>query len=94
MTKTKQMQIRLEPELKTKAEAMLAPLGLKPTEFIRMALRQLVTRNGSLNNNPETLRSANRNRNDTGNRNNNGFRIALTLDRRSRRSYGTVRAGA
>ena len=46
MTKTKQMQIRLEPELKTKAEAVLSQLGLKPTEFIRMALRQLVMHNG------------------------------------------------
>ena len=46
MTKTKQMQIRLEPELKTEAEAVLSQLGLKPTEFIRMALRQLVMHNG------------------------------------------------
>ena len=46
MSKTTQMQIRLEPELKTEAEAVLAQLGLKPTEFIRMALRQLVMRNG------------------------------------------------
>lgn len=46
MPKTKQMQIRLEPELKTEAEAVLSQLGLKPTEFIRMALRQLIMRNG------------------------------------------------
>ncbi len=46
MMKTEQMQIRLEPELKAEAEAVLAQLGLKPTEFIRMALRQLVMRNG------------------------------------------------
>lgn len=46
MSKTKQMPIRLEPELKTEAEAVLSQLGLKPTEFIRMALRQLVMRNG------------------------------------------------
>ena len=46
MSKTKQMQIRLEPELKAEAEAVLSQLGLKPTEFIRMALRQLVMRNG------------------------------------------------
>ena len=46
MTKTKQMQIRLDPELKTKAEVVLSQLGLKPTEFIRMALRQLVMHHG------------------------------------------------
>lgn len=46
MPKTTQMQIRLEPELKTQAEAVLAQLGLKPTEFVRMALHQLVIRNG------------------------------------------------
>ncbi len=46
MSKTKQMQIRLEPELKAEAEAVLSQLGLNPTEFIRMALRQLVMRNG------------------------------------------------
>ena len=46
MSKTTQMQIRLEPELKTQAEAVLAQLGLKPTEFVRMALHQLVMRNG------------------------------------------------
>lgn len=41
-----------------------------------------VLRGGSWNNKPENARSANRNRNDTGNRNNNnGFRIASTLAR-------------
>ena len=39
-----------------------------------------VLRGGSWNNNPRNLRSANRNRNDSGNRNNNnGFRVASTL---------------
>ena len=39
-----------------------------------------VLRGGSWNNNPRNLRAANRNRNDTGNRNNNvGFRVARTL---------------
>ena len=44
MSRTKQMQIRIEPELKTEAEAVLSRLGLKPTEYIRMALSQLVLR--------------------------------------------------
>jgi hypothetical protein len=40
-----------------------------------------VVRGGSWNNNPENLRSANRNRNTTDNRNNNlGFRVARTLN--------------
>ncbi len=39
-----------------------------------------VVRGGSWNNNPDNLRSANRNRNPTDNRNNNlGFRVARTL---------------
>ena len=46
MNRTKQMQIRIEPELKTEAEAVLSQLGLKPTEYIRMALSQLVLRKG------------------------------------------------
>ena len=38
-----------------------------------------VLRGGSWNNNPQNLRSANRNRNSPGNRNNNiGFRVAST----------------
>lgn len=40
------MQIRIEPGLKAEAEAVLSRLGLKPTEYIRMALSQLVLRNG------------------------------------------------
>ncbi|WP_143742031.1 hypothetical protein [Thiorhodovibrio frisius] len=52
-------------------------------------------RGGSWNNNPRNLRSGNRNRNDTGNRNNNlGFRVASTFPGRSRWVYGPVgRAG-
>ena len=42
MKKTEQLQVRLEPKLKTEAEAVLAQLGLKPTEFVRMTLRQLI----------------------------------------------------
>jgi len=44
-----------------------------------------VVRGGSWNNNPQNLRSANRNRNDTTNRNNNlGFRVASTLHKSAR----------
>ena len=46
MRRTAQMQVRLEPELKSKSEEVLTQLGLKPTEYIRMALRQLVMRQG------------------------------------------------
>ena len=43
-----------------------------------------VLRGGSWNNNPQNLRSANRNRNTTGNRNNNiGFRVGSTLSARA-----------
>lgn len=45
-TKTSQMQIRLDPELKSEAEDVLTKLGLSSTEFVRMALRQLVMRKG------------------------------------------------
>ena len=49
--------------------AWQAPLGLR------------VVRGGAWNNNPQNLRSANRNRNTTGNRNNNiGLRVASTFD--------------
>jgi formylglycine-generating enzyme required for sulfatase activity len=41
-----------------------------------------VLRGGSWNNNPQNLRSANRNRNQPDNRNNNiGFRLASTIMR-------------
>ena len=46
MKKTEQLQVQLEPKLKTEAEAVLAQLGLKPTEFVRMTLRQLIMRRG------------------------------------------------
>jgi hypothetical protein len=43
-----------------------------------------VVRGGSWNNNPQNLRSANRNRNTTDNRNNNlGFRVGSTLSARA-----------
>ena len=51
-----------------------------------------VLRGGSWNNKPRNLRSANRNRNNPGNRNNNnGFRVARTLAGPSRRPHGAVR---
>jgi len=40
--KTEQMHIRVDPELKAEAEAVLNQLGLRATEFVRMALRQVV----------------------------------------------------
>ena len=36
------MHIRVDPELKAEAEAVLNQLGLRATEFVRMALRQVV----------------------------------------------------
>ena len=48
-----------------------------------------VNRGGSWNNNPQNLRSANRNRNNPTNRNNNlGFRVASTLNRQSFLAHG------
>ena len=48
-----------------------------------------VKRGGSWNNKPRNLRSANRNRNTTENRNNNnGFRIARTLNLPERTALG------
>lgn len=46
MAKTAQMQIRIDPELKSDAESILTSIGLSPTEFVRMSLRQLVMRRG------------------------------------------------
>ena len=46
MTKTEQIHIRIERELKSEAEAVLATLGLRPTEFVRMALKQVVLQRG------------------------------------------------
>lgn len=40
------MHIRVEPELKAEAEAVLHRLGLRATEFVRMALRQVVLQRG------------------------------------------------
>jgi Sulfatase-modifying factor enzyme 1 len=47
-----------------------------------------VLRGGSWNNKPQNTRSANRNRNKPGNRNNNGFRVASTLGVQSRLGQG------
>lgn len=46
MTKTEQIHIRIDRELKSEAEAVLATLGLRPTEFVRMALKQVVLQRG------------------------------------------------
>ena len=46
MTKTAQMQIRIDPSLKADAESILTAIGLSPTEYVRMSLRQLVMRQG------------------------------------------------
>lgn len=40
------MQIRLDDQLKAEAESVLSQIGLSPTEYIRMSLRQLVMRKG------------------------------------------------
>ena len=42
MAKTAQIQIRLDTDLKVEAEGILRTIGLSPTEFMRMSLRQLV----------------------------------------------------
>ena len=48
-----------------------------------------VLRGGAWNNNPDNLRSANRNNNQPDNRNNNvGFRVASTLFRQNRQDHG------
>ena len=46
MAKTAQMQIRIDPDLKSDAEGILSEIGLSATEFVRMSLRQLVMRKG------------------------------------------------
>ena len=40
------MQIRLDPILKEDAEGVLNAIGLSPTEYVRMSLRQLVMQKG------------------------------------------------
>jgi len=46
MTKTATVRTRIEPELKDQAEGVLKKIGLSPTEFMRMAYRQLVMLQG------------------------------------------------
>ncbi|MCP4383182.1 MAG: type II toxin-antitoxin system RelB/DinJ family antitoxin [Hyphomicrobiales bacterium] len=46
MTKTATVRTRIEPELKDQAEGVLKKIGLSPTEFLRMAYRQVVMRQG------------------------------------------------
>ena len=46
MTKTATIRTRIEPELKEQAEGVLKKIGLSPTEFMRMAYRQVVMRQG------------------------------------------------
>ena len=41
-----QISVRLDAELKGKADAVLAQLGLSTSDFTRMALHQLVLRQG------------------------------------------------
>ncbi|MGF1548758.1 MAG: SUMF1/EgtB/PvdO family nonheme iron enzyme [Thiotrichales bacterium] len=53
--------------------------------------RRRVVRGGAWNNKPDNARSANRNRNEPDNRNNNfGFRLASTLVRRNRGGQGRL----
>ena len=75
-------------------------LALAPVHLSRRMVRSVagawpapwrVLRGGSWNNNPRNLRSANRNRNTAGNRNNNnGFRVARTLKSRNRWRHGAA----
>lgn len=46
MTKTAMIRARMEPALKREAEAVLAEVGLSPTEAIRLFYRQISLRNG------------------------------------------------
>ena len=68
MSKTSQMQIRLDPDLKSDAEGILSQIGLSATEFVRMSLRQLVMRNGlpfdAVIPNAETIEALNEKRAD------------------------------
>jgi DNA-damage-inducible protein J len=46
MGKTAQIRARVEPELKDRAEGILATLGVTPTEAIRLFYRQVVLMEG------------------------------------------------
>lgn len=45
-SKTATVRTRIEPELKDQAEGVLKKIGLSPTEFLRMAYRQVIMRQG------------------------------------------------
>ena len=46
MFKTAMIRARMEPDLKTDAERVLAAVGLSPTEAIRLFYRQIALRGG------------------------------------------------
>jgi len=46
MSKTAMMRTRIEPTLKVEAEAVLAKLGLSPTEAIRLFYNQILLQGG------------------------------------------------
>ena len=46
MSKTAMIRARMEPDLKEEAEAVLAQVGLSPTEAIRLFYRQVTLRQG------------------------------------------------
>ena len=46
MTKSATIRARIEPELKAEAEAVLAKIGLSPSDLIGMTYRQVVMQQG------------------------------------------------
>ncbi|MEX2650396.1 MAG: type II toxin-antitoxin system RelB/DinJ family antitoxin [Alphaproteobacteria bacterium] len=46
MAKTEMIRARVEPDLKTQAEAVLAALGMSPTEAITLFYRQVTLHRG------------------------------------------------
>ena len=46
MLKTAMIRARMEPDLKTDAERVLAAVGLSPTEAVRLFYRQIALRGG------------------------------------------------
>lgn len=46
MSKTDQIQVRIDPETKAAAEAIFARLGLKPSEAVRMFYHQVELNQG------------------------------------------------